>query len=202
MGEKNGPRGLTPRQAGAVCFCGAAAAGDPAAAGALRADRGARGLALPPCCAAGAAAGGLAYAAAVRRGRAGGGPRLPHPPGPGPRPGRGAAFVYGLWLVFYAGFSLRSSASRFIYTIYPGAPPWPFVAAGLAAGLAAVLSPGRALARASELFRWLLLLALAPILLLGLADVDFGSLCPSIPRTPCPCWRARCPRWGPGPSSS
>ena len=73
-------------------LCGAAAAGDPAAAGALRADRGARGLALPSCCAAGAAAGGLAYAAAVRRGRAGGGPRLPHPPGPGPRPGRGAAF--------------------------------------------------------------------------------------------------------------
>ena len=118
--------------------------------------------------------------------------------GLGRGPGAALLFVYGLWLVFYAGFSLRSSASRFIYTIYPGAPPWPFVAAGLAAGLAAVLSPGRALARASELFRWLLLLALAPILLLGLADVDFGSLLPVYPSDALPVLEGALPALGAG----
>ena len=112
--------------------------------------------------------------------------------------GRAALGVSALYLALYAGFAVRSAASRFIYTIYPGAPPWPFVAAGLAAGLAAVLSPGRALARASELFRWLLLLALAPILLLGLADVDFGSLLPVYPSDALPVLEGALPALGAG----
>ena len=92
--------------------------------------------------------------------------------------GGAVLIVYGLWLVAYAGFSLRSSASRFIYTIYPGAPPWPFVIAGLVMGLFAVLAPVKALARASELFRSLLLLALIPILGFGLAQLDWDELLP------------------------
>ena len=98
--------------------------------------------------------------------------------GLGRRAGAVVLVLYALWLVFYAGFSLRSSASRFIYTIYPGAPPWPFIASGLVMGLIAALSPVRALARASELFRWLLVLALAPILLLGLLEMDAETLIP------------------------
>ena len=50
--------------------------------------------------------------------------------GLGPYAGAAVLIIYALWMVFYAGFSLRSSASRFIYTIYPGAPPWPFIASG------------------------------------------------------------------------
>ena len=96
--------------------------------------------------------------------------------GLGPRAGGLVLILYALWLAFYAGFSLRSSASRFIYTIYPGAPPWPFIASGLVMGLIAALSRTRALARASELFRWLLLLALVPILLLGILEMDIKSL--------------------------
>ncbi len=98
--------------------------------------------------------------------------------GLGPYAGAAVLVLYSLWLAFYAGFSLRSSASRFIYTIYPGAPPWPFVVSGLVMGLAAALSKVRALARASELFRWLLLLALVPILLLGVLEMDVKSLGP------------------------
>ena len=65
-----------------------------------------------------------------------------------------------------------------IYTIYPGAPPWPFVIAGLVMGLFAVLAPVKALARASELFRWLLVLALVPILVLGFLEADVETLTP------------------------
>lgn len=92
--------------------------------------------------------------------------------------GGAVLIIYGLWLVAYAGFSLRSSASRFIYTIYPGAPPWPFVISGLVMGLFAALAPVKALARASELFRWLLVLALVPILVLGFLEADVETLTP------------------------
>ncbi len=98
--------------------------------------------------------------------------------GLGPYAGAAVLIIYAVWLAFYAGFSLRSSASRFIYTIYPGAPPWPFVASGLIMGLIAALSKTRALARASELFRWTLVLALVPILLLGILEMDVKSLGP------------------------
>lgn len=98
--------------------------------------------------------------------------------GLGPRAGGAALLLYALWLAFYAGFSLRSSASRFIYTIYPGAPPWPFIAAGAVMGLIAAFSRLKALARASELFRYLLILALAPILLLGLFEMRVQDLLP------------------------
>lgn len=201
MGEKNGPRGLTPRQAGAVCFVALLPPATRLLPGSARRPRGARAgsallLRCRRCCWWPGLCGGCA-----------------------PGPGRGrtsAASSSGAWA---AARARRAFCLRAVAGVLRGLLPAQLGLAlylhhlsrraalalcgrGLAAGLAAVLSPGRALARASELFRWLLLLALAPILLLGLADVDFGSLLPSIPRTPCPCWRARCPRWGPGPSSS
>lgn len=95
-----------------------------------------------------------------------------------PRLGRAVLLVYGLWLALYAGFALRSGAARFIYTIYTGASPWVFVGIGLAMGLAAALGSIRRLARASELFRSLLLLALIPILGFGLAQLDWDELLP------------------------
>ena len=181
MGEKNGPRGLTPRQAGAVCFVALLPPATRLLPGLCAQTAGRAGWLCPLA----ALPALLLVAWLMRRLCAGAGPGEDLGclilRGLGRGPGATLLFVYGLWLVFYAGFSLRSSASRFIYTIYPGAPPWPFVIAGLVMGLFAVLAPVKALARASELFRWLLLLALAPILLLGLADVDFGSLLPVYP---------------------
>lgn len=95
-----------------------------------------------------------------------------------PRFGRLVLFVYGLWLALYAGFSVRSAASRFIYTVYTGASPWPFVAVGLGMGLLAALGSERRLARSCEFFRVLLLVAIVPILALGMAQADWSELLP------------------------
>ena len=95
-----------------------------------------------------------------------------------PRLGRAVLLFYGVWLALYAGFSLRSGASRFIYTIYTGASPWPFVAVGLFTGALAALGSVKRLVRSSEIFRTLLLLAVVPILGFGLAQLDWGELLP------------------------
>ncbi len=95
-----------------------------------------------------------------------------------PRFGRAVLLIYGLWLALYAGFSLRSGASRFIYTIYTGASPWPFVAIGLGVCVIAALGSVKRLARTAELFRALLLLAVVPILGFGLAQLDWDELLP------------------------
>ena len=95
-----------------------------------------------------------------------------------PRFGRGILAVYGLWLALYAGFSVRSAASRFIYTIYTGASPWVFVAFGLAVIIPAALSSARRLTRTATIFRALLIAALAPIIILGVAQIDVSELLP------------------------
>ena len=198
MNNKKAPGGLTARQAGAVCFVGLLPPATRLLPG-LCARLAGRAAWLCPIAAlpvllivawlmkklTANAAEGENLAGLIRRGL-------------GRWAGGAVLIVYGLWLVAYAGFSLRSSASRFIYTSYPGAPPWPFVIAGLVMGLFAVLAPVKALARASELFRWLLLLALAPILLLGLADVDFGSLLPVHPSDALPVLEGALPALGAG----
>ena len=65
-------------------------------------------------------------------------------------------------------------------------------------GLAAALTRPRALARASELFRWLLLLALAPILVLGLFELDAKSLLPVYPSDALPVLKGALPALGAG----
>lgn len=178
MNNKKAPGGLTARQAGAVCFVGLLPPATRLLPG-LCARLAGRAAWLCPIAAlpvllivawlmkklTANAAEGENLAGLIRRGL-------------GRWAGGAVLIVYGLWLVAYAGFSLRSSASRFIYTIYPGAPPWPFVIAGLVMGLFAVLAPVKALARASELFRWLLVLALVPILVLGFLEADVETLTP------------------------
>ena len=96
-----------------------------------------------------------------------------------PHFGRVFLGVYALWLALYAGFAVRSAASRFVYTIYTGASPWPFVAAGLSLGLLAALGSVRQLARTAEIFRPLLILTLLPIIGVGLAQSDFVQLVPT-----------------------
>ena len=92
--------------------------------------------------------------------------------------GRAALGVSALYLALYAGFAVRSAASRFIYTVYTGSTPWIFVAAGLGAGLLAALGSVKRLARTAELFRPLLLLALLPVLGAAIARLDWGELLP------------------------
>ena len=178
MDNKNTPGGLTARQAGAICFVALLPPATRLLPG-LCAELAGRAAWLCPLAAlpvllitawlikklTSNAAAGENLAGLMLRGL-------------GRWAGAAVLIIYGLWLVAYAGFSLRSSASRFIYSIYPGAPPWPFVVAGLVMGLFAVLAPVKALARASELFRWLLVLALVPILVLGVLEMDADTLVP------------------------
>lgn len=95
------------------------------------------------------------------------------------RPLGGALLVlYSLWLVFYAAFSLRSASARFTVAIYPGTDPWPFIAVGAVISLVAALGKVRALGRSAEIFKALLVLALALILLMGFSQLNIDSLTP------------------------
>ena len=92
--------------------------------------------------------------------------------------GRAVTLLYTLWILFYAGFLLRSGAGRFISTVYPGAAPWLFVVTmALLCGCAAMgrLAP---IARAAMIFRPLLIAVFALAALLTLKDIDFGLLVP------------------------
>ena len=92
------------------------------------------------------------------------------------RPLGGALLAaYSLWLVFYAAFSLRSASSRFTVAIYPGTAPWPFIAVGAAMSLAAALGKVRALGRSAEIFKALLVLALALSGLSGCSRALLGN---------------------------
>ena len=95
--------------------------------------------------------------------------------------GRAFCGLYALYLALYAGFALRSAASRFIYTIYTGASPLLFVGTGLALALIAALGRPVRLLRTAELFRPLLILTLLPILAAGLAQADLLELLPVTP---------------------
>ena len=93
-------------------------------------------------------------------------------------PGRAVMLLYAIWLLFYAGFLLRSGAWRFISTVYPGAEPWIFIAvSALVCGIAA-LGSLRAVARAAMIFRPLLIAVFAAVLLLTVKDIDFTELLP------------------------
>ena len=93
-------------------------------------------------------------------------------------PGAAVTLLYTIWLLFYAGFLLRSGAWRFISTVYPGAEPWIFIAvSALVCGIAA-LGSLRAVARAAMIFCPLLIAVFAAVLLLTVKDIDFTELLP------------------------
>ena len=93
-------------------------------------------------------------------------------------PGRAVLLLYTLWLLFYAGFLLRSGAERFISTVYPGAAAWVFIAVMTATGAAAALGKLKTIARAAMIFRPLLIAVLAFSLLLTVKDLDPALLAP------------------------
>ena len=86
--------------------------------------------------------------------------------------------VYALWLLFYAGFLLRSGALRFVSTVYQGAAPGLFiVGAALVCSLAA-LGPLKALARSAMLLRPLMIAIFVLIIALTVKDSDYSLLLP------------------------
>lgn len=95
-------------------------------------------------------------------------------------PGAGKCFlmVWVLWFCFHAGFLLRSGADRFISTVFPDSGPWIFVVSMALLILIAGLGTVKTLARASELFRPVLLVVLLAVILLALAQVRPEFLLP------------------------
>lgn len=93
-------------------------------------------------------------------------------------PGRAVMTLYALWLVFYAGFLLRSGAERFVTTVYPDAGFTVFIVAGaLLVGIAA-LGSVRSIVRAAMIFCPLLIAVPFGASLLMLGDIDWAILVP------------------------
>ena len=111
----------------------------------------------------------------------------------GERAGGAAAFLIGLFFLFYAAFTLRSGAQRFITTIFPQAKPAPFVLSMGALAALAAAGPKRALGRCGKVILPLLLLALGFVLLAALPSVRIDNLLPLRPRDALPSLRASAP---------
>ena len=94
----------------------------------------------------------------------------------GPFFGRVTLAVYALWFIFYAGFTLRSGADRFVTSVYQQSGPGVFIAVMLALSLIAALGRIRALARMAELICPILLLTVILILLFSLPEVNADNL--------------------------
>jgi len=76
------------------------------------------------------------------------------------------------WIVFYAGFLLRSGAERFIVTIYPNSSHILFIIGMGALCLFGALGQFKSLARSAMLFRPLLLGVFIVVLALAIKGVD------------------------------
>lgn len=92
--------------------------------------------------------------------------------------GRFFLIVYSLWLIFYAGFILRSGADRFISTVYPDSHPLLFISVMLILSAAAALGPFHVLARTSAIIRPLLLVTLVFVFAFALPNLQTENLLP------------------------
>ena len=96
----------------------------------------------------------------------------------GTRAARPILLFMALWLLFYASFILRTSADRFITTIYPNSSPPIFVIAmGLLGGVAA-LGAARSFVRVGRLVLPLLYGVLGLVLLTALLAINPENLLP------------------------
>lgn len=84
--------------------------------------------------------------------------------------------VYALWFLLYAAFLLRSSAERFVTTVYPYSSIWPFVATLAALCLVAALGGAKALFRSAEIFLPLLTVVLVFTLVFALPKLNVKGL--------------------------
>lgn len=84
--------------------------------------------------------------------------------------------IYSLWFLLYAIFLLRSSAERFVGTVYPFSSIWPFVVTLLVLSLFAALGGAKALFRAAEIFLPLLDAVLLFVLIFALPELNTKDL--------------------------
>lgn len=111
----------------------------------------------------------------------------------GPVAGKIVLALYALWFLLYAAFLLRSSAERFIATVYPYSRPWAFVAVLLLISLLAALGGPKALFRAAEIFSPLMTLTLVFVLLFALPELNWENLLPVSARDVLPVLRGALP---------
>ena len=99
----------------------------------------------------------------------------------GPVMGRILLALYAGWILFYAGFVLRSGAERLTAAAYQHSGPEPFFLAALAAALLAALGTLRGAARTGVVFRGVLLTVLGAALILSLPHFEAANLRPEAP---------------------
>lgn len=96
-------------------------------------------------------------------------------------PGSVLLLLFGLWLLFYAAFTLRSGAERLIATVYPRADRRALI---LPLGLAAAAAGAgglRRLVRTAKLVLPLLIGAVVLTLFFSLPELDADNLLPPVP---------------------
>lgn len=93
-------------------------------------------------------------------------------------PGSLLLCLWSLWLVFHSGFILRSGTDRFIATIYPNSKPLLFIAITLVLCLIAALGHVKSLARASELFRPLMVFVILLVVVFSVSKIEPTFLLP------------------------
>ena len=96
----------------------------------------------------------------------------------GPRWGRDALFLFTGWLLFYAGFVLRSGADRLVITVYPQSAPAVFTLSMGLCCLLAALGSARSLARTGALLHPLVTGVLLLLLLAALKGTARSNLLP------------------------
>lgn len=90
-------------------------------------------------------------------------------------PGRLLLLALAVWMLFYAAFTMRSAANRFISTIFPESKPLSYIPAMGLLALMTGLGRFRVLGRTAEIIKPLLVGVMLLTLLLALPGVSVGS---------------------------
>lgn len=93
-------------------------------------------------------------------------------------PGKLLTGLYGLWILLYAGFLLRSGADRFVSMVFPSTRLWLFIAVMALACLPAAMGRIRSIVRSALLFRPLLVTVFVLVFLLTLKLLNVRMLLP------------------------
>ena len=93
-------------------------------------------------------------------------------------PGRIILTAYGLWMLAYCGFVIRSGADRLLAIAYPRGGTLVFILVMGALGLMAALGSARTLARTANIFRPILIAAMLLVIFFALLRADLSTLLP------------------------
>ena len=96
----------------------------------------------------------------------------------GPVLGRIVLFLYAAWLLFYAGYVLRSGAERLAAAVYRQSGPDPFLFVMAALCLIVSLGPMRAAFRTAVILRTVLLTALVLAAAFSVSNIDLKNVLP------------------------